>query len=174
MELKCPHCGKIVNMSPEELVSGNEVVICPQCLGDFFPTGVNLSGIAGREQEQKSGEDKKLFCHHCGKSLPVFELNFCPFCGKSLQFDVDKHAKASPTALGNRSNVTHEASEKKVEQEERVIDELNIERLKYMPKFISGDFASEPASLTVRIICYIVIALLIALFVLIIYAGSRG
>lgn len=50
MNLSCPHCGKNVSISPEELAVTGGVVICPQCLAQFVAEGVDLPKIERNDQ----------------------------------------------------------------------------------------------------------------------------
>ena len=90
MNLSCPHCGKNVSISPEELAVTGGVVICPQCLAQFAAEGVDLpkverhepAPVASAEHDNRGSE---RFCYGCGKELPDHQgLRFCPFCGVPL------------------------------------------------------------------------------------------
>ncbi len=185
MELRCPHCGKLLAMSLQELASSNGVVVCPQCLGEFKAQHVDLSGIKPsrpRRQAPKPGRASTtqavvaaVYCHHCGKRLPAAQLNYCPYCGNPLSFD-DTSAgnKVAATASPEKKPQRHLDQDGGGETPRTVNTELLNAPLHFRPELHTRDLKEEPASLPVRIVCWLVIVALIALFFFIVYMGNKA
>ncbi|MBP3738055.1 MAG: zinc ribbon domain-containing protein [Muribaculaceae bacterium] len=86
MELQCPQCAKVMQVSAEEVALHGGVVVCPQCLATFdasemVPAGTEARRIAVRVIDEHLTYS---FCPHCGQRIPQ-GVNFCPYCGKSLK-----------------------------------------------------------------------------------------
>ncbi len=179
MELKCPHCGKLLTMSLTELASGNGVVVCPQCLGEFKPQHVDLSGITPSRPKPSASKPSQAavprdgavaYCHHCGKRLPAPRLNYCPYCGHSLGFTGDKAASAPLPVEQPQQHLEQPGGE----APPTVNTNLLNTPLHFRPELHTRDLKEEPASLPVRIVCWLVIVALAALFVFIVYMGNKA
>ena len=81
MLFKCPQCGKVIDMTLEELALSKKVVVCPQCLNEFLAKDVDIPASMLRTNIATQSAHKQLYCHSCGESLPVAGLKFCPYCG---------------------------------------------------------------------------------------------
>ncbi len=103
MEKTCPRCGKVMEVSAEEVAMRGGVVVCPQCLAVFDLDGNlrteqpqhttrHIEEEPAREQAapaaQNAVNEPYHYCPECGKPLPE-GVKFCPYCGTSL---------ATPTA----------------------------------------------------------------------------
>lgn len=175
MTYKCPQCGKPLNVSLEELARNGCHIVCPQCLADFEPTGIDHQAIATLQASKNAAvigdDDVPRHCHHCGHSLPATGLRYCPYCGKSLDFN----AVAEPTAVTVRPTqptatplpqtpVTPSATASAAEEQPTTRPPL------YMP--FRPTETEQAASPTFRGVCYAVIALLVAAWLVMIYLSS--
>ncbi len=172
MELRCPHCGKILNLSIEELAASGKMVVCPQCLGEFVAHGVEVA--ARRAAPKKPDPSPKpagaqaVFCHNCGRQLPVRGLNYCPFCGSSLHFSQPKPSE-------------EDAPTPKKEEEQRpqarpaspAAEKPLATTLQYLPNFMGRELREEPAGPLTKFICSIIILILIAIFIFIVWEGIK-
>lgn len=181
MKLRCPHCGKVLEMSLEELAANHRVVVCPQCLGEFVATDVDVPAApAPQPAAQPQGGPTPVamnktdyaYCPNCGQPLPAHRLNFCPFCGHTLNLNAQPQAQpqqpdapAQPQAEP-QSQATHSAPP-------RPRNQLAHTRRYYHPELKSVRLEEQPASPAVRRVCYVIIALLALLFVFIVYQGTR-
>ncbi|MCI6985912.1 MAG: hypothetical protein MR928_08085, partial [Bacteroidales bacterium] len=106
----------------------------------------------------------------CGKGLPARGLNFCPFCGAPLPFaEVSTTTATSAAPQRTTTAVTQEATE----QNETTQTEGNtLAALPFVkvPHFIPHKH--EPASLRFKLMAWVVIAALIAFFVLMVWHGN--
>lgn len=82
IQVTCPQCGKALSMTLEELSTHGGRVVCPQCLGEFVPSGIELP--ASEPARVDGAAPPVLFCHSCGEHLPAADLRFCPYCGVEL------------------------------------------------------------------------------------------
>lgn len=181
MDLSCPHCGKNVSISPEELAVTSGVVICPQCLAQFAAEGVELPQVQHHEPttavvtEPVRGEGAaERFCYGCGKELPNHQgLRFCPFCGVPLlsneQPKPAKEATAAPAASPSRPATSAKVSA--LASSSKSSSSTNAYR--YVPNVYSKELPPEPPSLRFRILAYSIIVVLLAIFGVIIYHGSQ-
>lgn len=184
MELRCPHCGKLLTMSLPELASSNGVVVCPQCLGEFKAQHVDLSGVAPSRPKRRAPKPSQAaaphdrtaaYCHHCGKRLPAAQLNYCPYCGSSLSLTSSSAAGSTaapaPLPVGQPQQHLEQAGD---EPPRTVNTDLLNAPLHFRPELHTRDLKEEPASLPVRIVCWLVIVALVALFVFIVYMGNKA
>ena len=99
MELQCPQCAKVMQVSAEEVVLHGGIVVCPQCLttfdvGEKVPSDLNVSRVSTRE---KAEHHAYVYCPHCGQRIPQ-GINFCPYCGQSLKLLEHTEAEAQEDA----------------------------------------------------------------------------
>ena len=69
MLFKCPQCGKVIDMTLEELALSKKVVVCPQCLNEFLAKDVDIPASMLRTNIATQSAHKQLYCHSCGESL---------------------------------------------------------------------------------------------------------
>lgn len=86
MELRCPQCDKIMQVSAEEVALHGGAVVCPQCLAVFDATDSVPQGTIARRPTVRVIEEHLAYeyCPHCGHKIPQ-GVNFCPYCGTSLK-----------------------------------------------------------------------------------------
>ena len=185
MNLSCPHCGKNVSISPEELAVTSGVVICPQCLAQFAAEGVDLPQVERHEPASapvasavRDGGDTERFCYACGKELPDHQgLRFCPFCGVPLlaneQSQSAKEPVAAPIARQPRSATAAKASDSKSSAKSSSSATSSANAYRYVPNVFSKELPPEPPSLRFKILAYSIIMVLLAIFGFIIYKGSQ-
>ena len=190
MNLSCPHCGKNVSISPEELAVSNGVVICPQCLAQFAAEGVDLPQVQRHEpatatvtEPVRDEGTAERFCYGCGKELPNHQgLRFCPFCGVPLlsneQPQPAKEATAVPAASPSRQSRSTTSSRSSVTRSSSATSSSSsssssTDAYRYVPKVFSKELPPEPPSLRFRILAYSIIVILLAIFGVIIYHGSQ-
>lgn len=180
MNLSCPHCGKNVSISPEELAVTGGVVICPQCLAQFVAEGVDLpkverhepAPVASAEHDNRGSE---RFCYGCGKELPDHQgLRFCPFCGVPLLANEQSQPAREPVvatvATQPRPAVSAKASGSKSSSK---LSSSNTNAYRYVPNVYSKELPPEPPSLRFKILAYSIIMVLLAILGFIIYKGSQ-
>ena len=169
MELKCPHCGKSQSLSLQSLRASNGMVICPQCVSEFHidlksvPQQPEPEPILAEASEHQPEGDGFAFCPTCGKHLPAQGLNFCPYCGHTLTFD-------SAPASAHITDAAQESSEPTSQSASPAEREFSM-----FPFVHTGHYSpqmEEPVSLRFKITAWVVIAVLVALFVVMVYAGN--
>lgn len=175
MELRCPHCGKKQTLTVTKLTASGGVVICPQCVSEFTVDVSKLPkespAVAEPAPEATAAPNphsEVAFCSTCGKGLPARGLNFCPFCGAPLPF-----AEVSATASTASSAAPQRATQEAPEQSKTTQTEGNtLAALPFVkvPHFIPQKH--EPASLRFKLMAWVVIAALIALFALMVWHGN--
>lgn len=183
MNLSCPHCGKNVSISPEELAVTGGVVICPQCLAQFAAEGVDLpkverhepAPVASAEHDNRGSE---RFCYGCGKELPDHQgLRFCPFCGVPLLANEQSQPAREPVvatvATQPRTAVSAKASGSKSSSKLSSSSSSNTNAYRYVPNVYSKELPPEPPSLRFKILAYSIIMVLLAILGFIIYKGSQ-
>ena len=169
MELKCPHCGKSQSLSLQSLRASNGMVICPQCVSEFHidlksvPQQSEPEPILAEASEHQPEGDGFAFCPTCGKHLPAQGLNFCPYCGHTLTFD-SAPASAHITDAAQESSETTSKSASPAEREFSMFPFVHTGH--YSPQM------EEPVSLRFKITAWVVIAVLVALFVVMVCAGN--
>lgn len=179
MELRCPHCGKKQTLTVAKLTASGGVVICPQCVSEFTIDVSELpkesSAVAEPAPEAAAAQNphsEVAFCSTCGKGLPARGLNFCPFCGASLPF-AEVSATASTVSSTAPQRATTAATQKAPEQNKTTQTGGNtLAALPFVkvPHFIPQKH--EPASLRFKLMAWVVIAALIAFFVLMVWHGN--
>ena len=100
MKTTCPQCGKIMDVSSEELALRDGRVVCPQCLNDYqaVDPATLPKVVVPVEQHQEPTSRTPHYCPHCGEDIGRV-IHFCPYCGKSLIVDsesIDDEADAQP------------------------------------------------------------------------------
>ncbi|MGM9869582.1 MAG: zinc ribbon domain-containing protein [Sodaliphilus sp.] len=168
MELKCPHCGKSQSLSLQSLRASDGMVICPQCVSEFhidlkaLPQQPEPVAVAAEAPVQQHA-DGFAFCPICGKHLPAEGLNFCPYCGHTLTFESAPVALQAPAESPTES--PHPA--KSAASAERELSMFPfVHTTHYSPQ------VDEPVSLRFKIMAWAAIAVLVALFVLMVWAGN--
>lgn len=183
MNLSCPHCGKGLSISHDELMVCRGVVICPQCLTEFVAEGVELPepepespvapGPALPEVQTHGGE---RYCYGCGKELPHHEgLRFCPFCGVALLSNQQAAASTSPVQVAavQRQSVSEPQAAKSETKSKSSSSSQSPNAYRYVPKVFSKELRPEPPSLRFKIIAYFIVVVLVAIFGVIVYLGNR-
>ena len=86
MELQCPQCNKIMQISAEEVALHGGAVVCPQCLAVFDASGNVPEGTVAERVTVRVVDEHLTYsyCPHCGSKIPQ-GVNFCPYCGHSLK-----------------------------------------------------------------------------------------
>lgn len=183
MELRCPHCGKKQTLTVAKLTASGGVVICPQCVSEFTIDVSKLPkespAVAEPAPEAATAPNphsEVAFCSTCGKGLPARGLNFCPFCGAPLPFaevsaTVSTASSTASSAAPQRATTT--STQKTPEQSKQASAEENtLAALPFVkvPHFIPQKH--EPASLRFKLMAWVVIAALIAFFVLMVWHGN--
>jgi len=178
MLFECPQCGKVIDMTLEELALSKKVVVCPQCLNEFLAQGVDIPASMLRTNVATTRASRQLYCHSCGESLPVAGLKFCPYCGASQNLakpaasTVDKPvattAEASTQAIGD-SSLTSNEDQVVVEDDARdIMSRLPL--IRPLPRLRSKrEVMGSPLT---RAICYIIIVILIGVFLFILYLSN--
>ena len=59
MNFKCPQCGKTLSVTHAELARNGCRVVCPQCLTDFEPEGIDRQAIARMAKPAKPKRTRK-------------------------------------------------------------------------------------------------------------------
>lgn len=177
LKTDCPHCGKEVNMSLEELASCGNQVVCPQCLHEFVPEGYELQ--EPRQKGQKPVEANVqslphvLFCHSCGEKLPAADLRFCPYCGTGLF----SNRETQSTTTGPTADYSPASNRQAAARSEATVVERDVEqqdyRLHKVPLIRTFNRAASREEImgtpTTRFLCFVAIAVLFAIFVWLIY-----
>lgn len=178
MLFECPQCGKVIDMTLEELALSKKVVVCPQCLNEFLAQGVDIPASMLRTNVATKGSQRQLYCHSCGESLPVAGLKFCPYCGASQNLAapaataVDKPvaaaAEASTQALGDKALKTNE--DRAVVEDDAYDMMSRLPLIRPLPRLRSKrEVMGSPLT---RAICYIIIIILIGIFLFILYLSN--
>ncbi len=167
MNFKCPQCGKTLTVTHAELARNGCRVVCPQCLTDFEPEGIDRQAIArmakpAAPKAPKPDTPKPAFCHECGRELPARDLRYCPYCGHSLAI-----AEAAP----------QQPPEPPVapQPEQSVPPEAGPRRPLYIPLRPAGEprpYIDGPASVAFRIVASVLIVALAAAFVALVWASA--
>lgn len=179
MLFKCPQCGKVIDMTLEELALSKKVVVCPQCLNEFLAQGVDIpasmlrtGGATGKSAS------RQLYCHSCGESLPVSGLKFCPYCGVSQNLAATAAATpvepatadvaSSTQAMGDDNLTTVE--DKTVVEDDAYDMMAHLPLIRPLPRLRSRrEVMGGPVT---RAICYMIIFILIAIFVFVLYLSN--
>lgn len=179
MLFKCPQCDKVIDMTLEELALSKKVVVCPQCLNEFLAKDIDIPASMLRTNIATKGASRQLYCHNCGESLPVAGLKFCPYCGSSQNLaaptsspydsDDDTESQATSThALGGENLTSNE--------DKTVIEDDAYDMMSHLPLIrplpVMRSRREAMGSRATRITCYIIIAILIAIFFFILYLSN--
>ena len=178
MLFECPQCGKVIDMTLEELALSKKVVVCPQCLNEFLAQGVDIPASMLRTNVATTRASRQLYCHSCGESLPIAGLKFCPYCGASQNLaapaasTADKPmaatAEASTQALGDKALKTNE--DRAVVEDDAYDMMSRLPLIRPLPRLRSKrEVMGSPLT---RAICYILIFILIGIFLFILYLSN--
>jgi predicted Zn finger-like uncharacterized protein len=178
MLFECPQCGKVIDMTLEELALSKKVVVCPQCLNEFLAQGVDIPASMLRTNVATTRASRQLYCHSCGESLPIAGLKFCPYCGASQNLaapaastadkPVAATAEASTQALGDKALKTNE--DRAVVEDDAYDMMSRLPLIRPLPRLRSKrEVMGSPLT---RAICYILIFILIGIFLFILYLSN--
>lgn len=159
MICKCPQCGKPLEISNGELARNSCRVVCPQCLADFEPEGIDRRAIEALTA--KEPEPEPQHCIHCGHSLPAAGLPYCPWCGKPLDAEPISPASTPKPEPIERPAEPVSPAEPPSQAE---TPETTTRPPLFMP-YRLGHVTEQPASPLFRRVCYVIILLLIAAWV---------
>lgn len=174
MNFKCPQCGKTLSVTHAELARNGCRVVCPQCLTDFEPEGIDRQAIARMAKPAKPNEakpkpaPKPAYCHECGQPLPALGLRYCPYCGHSLAI-----AKTIVEAARQPSAPLEPVGP--AQQPEQPA-EASPRRPLYIPLRQLGEprhYTDGPASVAFRIVACVLIAVLAAIFVALVWSSAK-
>lgn len=178
MLFECPQCGKIIDMTLEELALSKKVVVCPQCLNEFLAQGVDIPASMLRTNVATKSAQKQLYCHSCGESLPVAGLKFCPYCGASQNLAAQAAAVEEAVASQESHISTQAMGDNNLQNNEdkAVVEDDAYDMMEYLP-FIrpmrrlpsKREVMGSPLT---RIVCYIIIFILIAIFIFVLYLSN--
>lgn len=178
MLFECPQCGKIIDMTLEELALSKKVVVCPQCLNEFLAQDVDIPASMLRTNVATKSAQKQLYCHCCGESLPVAGLKFCPYCGASQNLAAPAAVASDDSSSQESSPSTHAMGDSSLQSNEdkTVVEDDAYDMMEHLP-FIRPmphlpSKREVMGSPLMRVVCYIVIFLLIALFLFILYLSN--
>ena len=178
MLFECPQCGKVIDMTLEELALSKKVVVCTQCLNEFLAQGVDIPASMLRTNVATTRASRQLYCHSCGESLPIAGLKFCPYCGASQNLaapaastadkPVAATAEASTQALGDKALKTNE--DRAVVEDDAYDMMSRLPLIRPLPRLRSKrEVMGSPLT---RAICYILIFILIGIFLFILYLSN--
>lgn len=178
MLFECPQCGKIIDMTLEELALSKKVVVCPQCLNEFLAQNVDIPASMLRTNVATRSAQKQLYCHCCGESLPVAGLKFCPYCGASQNLAAPAVTTPSATASQESEHSTQAMGEGNLQSNEdkAVVEDDAYDMMEHLP-FIrplprlpsKREVMGSPMT---RIVCYIIIFILIAIFIFVLFLSN--
>lgn len=174
MKIACPHCGKNMDISGEELATRDNMVVCPQCLLEFTVEGVKLPA-----NRKKQADDARVaVCPNCGRELhSLDEMRFCYFCGASLQDDglpeqqqvnEQPQPQPQPVRYAEHHDATGEAAEPHADVPHPIVYSYAYTKSHGQRMVKAG------GGRHVRIIAYFIIILLIVMFGVIIYAANTA
>lgn len=179
MLFECPQCGKIIDMTLEELALSKKVVVCPQCLNEFLAQDVDIPASMLRTNVATQSAQKQLYCHCCGESLPVAGLKFCPYCGASQNLaapaavadddtNVAPESQPSTQAMGD-SNLQNNEDKTVVEDDAYDMME-HLPFIRPLPRLPSKrEVMGSPVT---RAVCYVIIFILIAIFLFVLFLSN--
>ena len=167
-------------MTLEELALSKKVVVCPQCLNEFLAQGVDIPASMLRTNVASTSSQRHIYCHNCGESLPVAGLKFCPYCGSSQNFAAKQadaaaeqdastaESAASTQAMGDS---TIKTTEDRAVVEDDAYDIMSrLPLIRPLPRLRSKrEVMGSPLT---RFVCYVLIAILIAIFLFILYLSN--
>ncbi len=178
MNFKCPQCGKSLTVTHAELARNGCRVVCPQCLTDFEPDGIDRQAIARMAKPAEPTEaepkpaPKPVYCHECGQPLPALGLHYCPYCGHSLDIaETLVNASRQPT-----EPMEPESPAQPLEQPSQP-PEAGPRRPLYIPLRPVGEprrYIDGPASVAFRMVACVLIAVLAAAFVALVWASVKA
>ena len=170
LSIKCPYCRKTIKMSKKELASTGAHVVCPQCLHDFVPEGIELP--VDMPPVPADENPHVLYCHDCGRELPAPDLRFCPYCGTGLLVSAQSLHDAAPAEVAPAA-AYEPVIVKPVAEDESPKETKTSFRLKGIPLISTfrrpATRAEVMGSPLLRAVCFLVILALLALFVWLIW-----
>lgn len=178
MLFECPQCSKIIDMTLEELALSKKIVVCPQCLNEFLAQGVDIPASMLRTNVATTSAQRHIYCHNCGESLPVAGLKYCPYCGASQNFaakqqtsaeqEVSTLAETSTKAMGDSNLKSNE--DRAVVEDDAYDIMARLPLIRPLPRLRSRrEVMGSPLT---RFVCYVLIAILIAIFLFILYLSN--
>ena len=179
MLFECPQCGKIIDMTLEELALSKKVVVCPQCLNEFLAQDVDIPASMLRTNVATKSAHKQLYCHSCGESLPMAGLKFCPYCGASQNLAAPAVVANGDTAVATESQSSTQAmgdSNLQSNEDKTVVEDDAYDMMEHLP-FIrplpripsKREVMGSPLA---RVVCYIIIFILIAIFLFVLILSN--
>ena len=169
----CPRCGKTIEVSDRVLAHHDCKVVCPQCLAVF--TQVRDGLLVEHHEPQPvatSAPATATMAHHycmgCGQALPT-GANFCFNCGLAVN-DVPHPATVTPTPATDSAPTAATAATPITA--DNTHDDTHVPLLPYNFGRPTRQTA-PPASVGVRIVGYFVIAVLLAVLAIIVYAALQ-
>lgn len=188
--MTCPKCGKVLVVSPEEMIMRDGVVVCPQCLSVFDAEGTvresrpqgeyrtpepesvadkPSTATPAQEDIRQSNQTAYSYCPYCGLGLPD-GIRFCPYCGVRLVDGVeepqeeraeDKIPVSIPSATDSKKDPSHK-------------ELLSYKGTPMLPFYNFRHMKEkEPASVAFKLVAYPIIVALLVIFIVIIYQGYR-
>lgn len=115
MKYVCPRCGKVIELSDDELMSQGNMIVCPSCLMEFNGDKHEYADLQSSKPAEQyyygaavSRNSQAMpvmtYCRFCGAYISE-NCNYCPVCGNRLavtpQNSVEKVAEnvvARPSA----------------------------------------------------------------------------
>lgn len=180
MERRCPQCGKLTQVSDEELALHGNVVVCPQCLTVYDVNDGALTASEARERRRQAvaAAPAMRYCPACGTRLQE-GMRYCPQCGMQLQSWSGQAPAAVPHPDARVSaeppRDSGNAAQEQAPDGEKEEGNFHIPFMPY--RFNSATFGSlfpKPrASKRMQAVAYTVILLLLGLLVAIIIAAYR-
>ncbi len=176
-------------VSQEELVMHDSQVVCPQCLavcryenGALVVRDDSEAPYRHTAVVDTASTDASIFCHNCGKQLPA-GIRFCPYCGVDLKAPFTPHqpqpVQPQPTVQPPVEEKKPAAKPQKESQPERPQPAQQVEnKLRSLTPHYNSmhprlhQHGTMPST-SFKIVAYLIIALLLALLVYIIIAGSN-
>lgn len=168
INVSCPYCRKAITMSEDELASTGAHVVCPQCLHDFVPEGLELPE---KVDDAPREAPHVLYCHDCGRELPAPDLRFCPYCGTSLLVAAPAPSRTQTTIAAVYDPPAAEpAPEVAAPMQEPASTTFRLKGIPLIGTFQRPATRAEVmGSPLLRAVCFLVILALLALFVWLIW-----
>ena len=176
MQTTCPQCGKVMNVSPEELSVRDGLVVCPQCLNAYQAIEPGTLPRPHSPQAETADETEHMqppmrYCPHCGQSIGE-GINFCPYCGKALNAASDSTETISNHDTGKR----HQSSRRSHEHgtHTSTLSDTGFDWKPMIPSYrLAQHRHREPASPAFQAFAIAVIMGLLALLAFIIYRAIQ-
>lgn len=125
MKYKCPRCGKIIELSDDELASQGNVMVCPCCLMEFqgnlheYAVPAEADSIQRQYYYGLASDNPSpavTYCRYCGAKISD-NCNFCPVCGSKLTQEAVPQPQGAPrkTPNGNAPRVAPKTKKQPVQ-----------------------------------------------------------